>query len=140
MSRPPGRRRRANARARSVWTLLATAVALSGAAMIPAAQAAPAPAGTDQTIAVKGGYAEFRHHGEILEVNDGVLDGRGVRAELGGVASSQVGSYRVSDYEADGRPVRVNLSLPEHRRVVLRICYTVGHQRDQCSEWQRAVT
>lgn len=136
---------RRGARVRSTKTSLATAaVVLSGVLTTAGAQAAPPPPppppGEDETISVHGGYAEFHHYGEILEVNDGVLDGRGVRMEFGGEGRSEVGNYELSDYEADGEPVRRNLSLPEHERVVLRVCYTVDHQRDECSEWQRAVT
>jgi hypothetical protein len=122
--------------------LVTAAVALSSALATTGAHADPPPplAGDDQAISVKGGYAEFQHYGEILEVSDGVLDGRGVRAYLGGVGSSKVPDYQLSDYQANGDPVRMNLSLPERQRVVLRVCYTVDHERDQCSEWQPAVT
>lgn len=122
--------------------LLATAaVALSSALVTTGAEADQLPLpGKDQTIVVKGGYAEFHHYGDILEVSDGVLDGRGVRAYFGGIGSSDVQNYAVSDYEADGDPVRLNLDLSESQRVVLRVCYTVDHERDQCSNWQLAIT
>jgi hypothetical protein len=121
--------------------LVATAVlALGVAAAAPGAHAAPPRPGENQTISVKGGYAEFRHYGEILEVNDGALDGRGVRVEFGGLGHSDVPNYSLSDYRADGEPLRMNLDLPEHKRVVLRVCYTIDHERDACSGWQTAVT
>lgn len=139
----PGSLRRA--RARSMKTLFAiAAVALAGALATTGALAKQNPdplAGENETIAVKGGYAQFRHHGDILEVNDGVLDGRGVRAEFGGEASADVpDDIELSDYKANGHPVKTSLSLTEREWVVLRICYTVDHERDQCSEWQRAAT
>ena len=126
-------------RARTLAAMLA--IALSSGLATPGAQAdPPPPPGKDQTISVKGGYAEFRHYGEILEVSDGVLDGRGVRAEFGGVGDSEGPNYELSDYQADGDPLRMNLDLPENQRVALRVCYTVDHERDQCSNWQQAVT
>jgi hypothetical protein len=119
--------------------LAIAAVALGGALATPGAQAEELP-GKDQSIYVKGGYAEFHHYGEILEVSDGILNGRGVRAYLSGVGDSKVGNHQVSDYQANGRPVRLNLSLPERQKVVLRVCYTIDHKRDQCSDWQLAFT
>lgn len=124
--------------------LAAAALALSGALATTGVQAKQGPDpldGEDETIAVKGGYAEFRHEGDVLEVNDGVLDGRGVRAEFGGEASADVpDDIELSDYKANGHPVKRSLSLPERAWVVLRVCYTVDHERDQCSDWQRAAT
>jgi hypothetical protein len=125
------------ARNRTMKALLATAaVALSSALATTGAQADPPPAGEragqDETISVKGGYAKFHHHGEIVEVSDEVLDGRGLQAELlvGGTPG------HVSDFTADGDPERLNLSLREGRSVSLQLCYTVDHQRDECSRWQ----
>lgn len=132
-----------HARARCMNTLLAiAAVALSGVLMTADAQAAPPPppAGEDETISVQGGYAEFHNYGDILEVSDGVLNGRGVRMEFGGLGSSPIRDYQLSDYEADGEPVKMNLDLLEHQRVVMRVCYTVDHLSTYCSEWQEAIT
>jgi hypothetical protein len=139
----PGSQRRA--RTRTAQALLATAaVALTSAVTTGGAHAGDHPSGIrpgkDQSISVKGGYAEFRHYGDILEVSDGVLDGRGVRVEFGGVDDNGVPNEEFGDYRANGVPVRRNLSLPEHRNVVLRICYTVDREIDQCSGWQHAVT
>jgi hypothetical protein len=119
--------------------LLATAaVALTAALGATGAQADQPPAGDrageDETISVKGGYTKFHHHGEIVEVSDEVLDGRGMRVYFLGV-----GTEVVSDYVADGDPVSVNLSVPEGQRVELKLCYTVDHQRDQCSQRQSGI-
>jgi hypothetical protein len=133
----PGSHRRA--RTRTMKALLATAAdALSSALATPGAQADPPRAGErageDETISVKGGYAKFHHHGEIVEVSDEVLDGRGLRAYL-----VEVGTKQVSDYTADGDPERMNLDIYEGAGVLLKLCYTVDHQRDQCSQSQKAI-
>jgi hypothetical protein len=133
----PGSLRRA--RTRTIKALLATAaVALSSTLATTGAHADQDPsgdrAGQDETITVEGGYVEFHHYGEIVEVSDEVLDGRGLRAYV-----LEVGTKTVSDYTADGEPERLNLSIYEGAKVELKLCYTVDHQRDECSQRQVAI-
>jgi hypothetical protein len=130
----PGPLRRA--RTRITVLLAAAAVALTGALATTDAQAeqgsSRAHPSEDESISVAGGYVEFHAYGEIVEVSDEVLDGRGLQAEIlvGGTPG------RVSDFTADGDPERLNLSLREGRSVSLQLCYTVDGQRDECSRWQ----
>jgi hypothetical protein len=132
----PGSRRRA--RTRNMKALLATiAVALSSYPATVDAQgkqdASKAHPSENEAISVKGGYVEFHHYGEIIEVSDEVLDGRGMRAYI----TVQGGAKGVlSDFTADDDPERLNLSIPEGRWVILRLCYTIDHADDECSRSQ----
>lgn len=132
----PGSPRRA--RPRTMRTLVAiAAVLLSGALATTGAEAEQGRDGRhpseNETISVKGGYVEFHHYGEIVEVSDEVLDGRGLRAYIT-VQGGRNGN--LSDFTADDDPERLNLSIPEGRWVLLRLCYTIDHGDDECSRSQ----
>ena len=132
----PGSLRRART---PIAALLAIAgIALVGALTASSVSAESGPGtrphpGEDETIKVAGGYLKFHHYGEIVEVNDTVLDGRGLR---GFVLAN--GSKTVTDRVADDVPVRRNFSIHEGSGVLLTLCYTHDGKTGECSQSQRA--
>jgi hypothetical protein len=114
----------------------ASAVALSGLG------ATAAQAGQSQEIATEGGSVVFLDRGERVRAHDERRDGYGVGAFV--LWTDDEGNFhkvKVIDGRSSGGPARRNLSIPEHTRVGLSMCYTRNGYAvpGKCSDEQQAV-
>jgi hypothetical protein len=114
----------------------AWAVALSGLG------ATAAQAGQSQEIATEGGSVVFLDRGERVRAHDERRDGYGVGAFV--LWTDDEGNFhkvKVIDSRSSGGPARRNLSIPEHTRGGLSMCYTRNGYAvpGKCSDEQQAV-
>jgi hypothetical protein len=125
------------------------AVAAALAAMVFAASASEASAGSHERILTKGGVVWFDHSGEYIAALDRRKDGHAVRALLDWWVWED-GEYIHHDAEVtDDRgytngPADPHLSvyrrlrIPEGTTVRLMMCYSQGPYNRQCSQPQSA--